>query len=143
MNITEKFAELAMDEHENYSDELNQYIRSHNKSISEFAQSITIGSIVSLLIKKGILTDDEITNELTAIINENQANIKQIEDNKVMLCQLIEYESEYIQNLKDMHDDLINREGTEVTLSADLGISVMENENATDTSFEVTDSIIK
>ena len=134
MNISEKFTDLIMSEQENYSDEVNQYIRMHNKAISDFAQSVTISSVVSLLIKKGILTDDEITGELTTIINENQSNIKQIEDNRNIICQLIEYEAEYAQNLKDMHNDLANREGIDVTLSADASISVREDDSPVNTT---------
>lgn len=140
MNISEKFKTLIMSEQDTFSEELNQYIRMHNKAISEFAQSITTASIVSLLIKKGILTDAEISEELTRVLNENQSNIKQIENNRDMLYQLIEYETEYAQNLKDMHDNLSEQEGTEVTFTADGGVSTSELDNTTDIGFNAMNS---
>ena len=143
MNISEKFTDLTVNEQENYSEELLAYIRMHNKSISEFAESITIASLVSILIKKGIVTDDELSDELAFVMNTNHANIETLQENKNTILQLIEYEMEYSNNLKDMHDDLINREGVEMTLTADNFIPDVGDNNSTDIDADTNNSFIE
>ena len=128
MTISEKFQNLAVAESETYSAELNNYIHIHNKAISDFAQSITMATTVSLLIKKGIISDEEFTNELDAQINENAFNFKTIEENKNILLEVIECENEHNQSLKEMHDAMVNQSGTEMTLTASGGINIDSEE---------------
>lgn len=62
--ITKQFTEFMINPDERYDDELNQYITMHNTSVSELAQSIMEMSLVSLLIKKNIITADELMTEM-------------------------------------------------------------------------------
>ena len=63
-NLTKQFNDLMIDPKEEYSDELNRYINMHNVSVSEFAQSLTDVALLNLLVKKGIITEEEFSNEM-------------------------------------------------------------------------------
>ena len=63
-DITKQFSDLMIDPKEEYSDELNQYINIHNVSVSEFAQSVTDAALLNLLVKKGIITEEEFFTEM-------------------------------------------------------------------------------
>lgn len=93
-NITKQFTEFMIEPREEYPDELNQYINLHNVSVSELAQSTMEMSSISLLIKKGIITAEELVNEMQTSMNSLQS----FETLKSNYNALLEYIREMTEN---------------------------------------------
>lgn len=95
--------DICIDNSQDYSEELQNFINLHNTSISQLCQSILSGSILSILIKKGIITEEEFLKEFEEFFNSSGQK-KVIENNRDQLLQCIEAEKEFNEGLKEIHD---------------------------------------
>lgn len=102
-----------------YSPELNDAIIMHNNTVTSFAQGITMSAIINLLIKKNIITEDEFFAEVDEQVGSNNIkhHIDAIAYNRDTILKCIEEEHAYMENLKEMHDDIMNREPTPIDIS--------------------------
>jgi len=106
--ISDYINDLCIDNSVDYSEELQNYINIHNTSIAEFCQSILSSSLLSILIKKGIITDEEFISEFDTLFNSSKQK-EMIEKNRDQIIQCIEAESDFNTKLEDMYDDLESR----------------------------------
>ena len=122
MNLNEMVPTLSqymINTNENFSDRLNDAINMHNGSVASFAQSLTIGSLVSLLLKKEIITESEISEELRTMFKESE-QLRVITYNREMLGELIDEEMTYLKNVKDMYENLENEQIPEQLQCVDM-----------------------
>ena len=68
--------------------EMAEIIRMHNSALSQFATGISIQAIVSILIKKGIVTEQEMVDELDSSFEAAGGHIQTIKEsyNKIIEC---------------------------------------------------------
>jgi hypothetical protein len=65
-------------------------------------------SLLSILIKKGIITDDEIVSEFDIFLNSSKQK-EMLESNRDQLMQCIEAEKDYNKELENMYEDMKSR----------------------------------
>lgn len=110
MDITEimnKVTNCMIDTNEAFNEHLNDAINMHNGSVASFVQSLTTNSILSLLIKKGLISESEFAEELESQFN-NSKQKEVVEYNRDILLQLVEEEFSYMNDLKEMHESMNN-----------------------------------
>ena len=120
MYIANILESLMVNTDTNYSPELNDAINMHNGSVTSFAQGITTTAILSLLIEKNIITDDEFIAKLDGYLNVRRMNVDHLTYNRDVLLKCMEDEKEYMNQVKAMHEDIatpvhINNQETDVS----------------------------
>ena len=101
-----------------FSAELRSFIDSHNASIQSVSQTISVTALVNILLRKEIISYTEWTEQLETLLSRF-GHIKAIETNRDLILEAIEAEKEYLNHLKEMHEDHETREGTETELSSE------------------------
>ena len=99
---------LSIDPSLEYSEELSEFINMHNISISQMMQQVMNSTLLSLLIKKGIITDKEYIDEFKVFMNTSK-QFKEIESNRDKLLQCIEVEMSYKEELKNKYNGMVSR----------------------------------
>ena len=112
---------------QNYSEQLRYYIDSHNNTIQGLSQTMATMATINILRAKNIITDDEFCEEVNRLLSQ-RINIQLLEQNRDNILSAIEAEREYLQDLKEMHEDLQDREGTEAELSSEAIDEIFEGE---------------
>ena len=114
-NTTTNIANLMLDTNPDYSPELNDAINMHNGSIVAFSQGVTLSSLLTILIKKGIITEEEFSEELNSQISiSNQYSV--LENNRDVLVSCMEQDAEYMAQMKTLHDALENRDTDQINI---------------------------
>ena len=108
MNITEKFDTFMVAGNPAYGDELNGFIQMHNQAVADIAQRLTVAAIGTLLIKKGIVSESEMMDELTQNMAMFEETLAKVEQNRDMILELVESTVDLNDNLKDMYEDIEN-----------------------------------
>ena len=103
-NIISKYMrDLAIDNSMEYSRELQDLINIHNTSLSSFYLSATVTSLMSILIKKGLMTDEEFLTEFNECFN-NSPQKPVLENNRDQLLQCIEHENDCNEKFKNIYE---------------------------------------
>ena len=114
MNFTEKFNDLII---ELIPDDdcgtLNDAINAHNTSIAAVAHDIAVTSIVSLLIKKNLITIDEFEVMTDRVFNESES-VKRLQENRDLILQGIKEYEEYMVEMQDAYDKYQNNKDSEI-----------------------------
>ena len=105
MKINEIISNLVIETKPEYSDELNEFINSHNTVVASFVQNTTLSSILSILYKKNIITDEEFDVEITRCVDMSKQK-EILEKNRDGILECIASEESLHENLVDMYESL-------------------------------------
>jgi hypothetical protein len=95
--------DLCIDNSVNYTEDLQNLINIHNTTISEVCQSILTSSLLSILIKKGIITDEEFVKEFEEFFN-NSKQREALESNRDRLLEYASLETDFNEDLFNTYE---------------------------------------
>ena len=139
-NNTKTLTDLMLDTNPDYSPEINDAINMHNSSIVAFSQGVTVSSLLTLLINKNIISEEEFANEMNRQIGlSDQHNV--IMSNREILLSCIEQDAEYMAELKSVHESLAERDGEQINMFDDGdGAKILDIFQPNDNSNESNES---
>lgn len=106
MTVNEFVSSLLLQSSEEYEREINECINMHNNSVSNFMHQMSLSALITVLIKKEIITPDEYNEGLAEAINNNQDTTNGLTANRDAILEYIAANVEVNENLQEMYNDL-------------------------------------